>query len=138
MKATYEDFIADNPNCSSYEKNADAEQIFDFLNEDANIIKMIDYVEFGKPALAGCICELEQMYDNMQRPSIDLNKRFDRELVGRMIKTVLEPFGYVVTIQKSLPKNLMGKYFTSASCYALLGIPRMQVFKMVTEVEKYK
>ena len=39
--------------------------------------------------------------------------------MGRMVKAILEPFGYRVTTQKDLPKQWKGRYFSSASCYAL-------------------
>ena len=41
MKATYIDFISANPNCSNYADNKDAQRIFDFLNKDENILKMV-------------------------------------------------------------------------------------------------
>ncbi len=136
MKAVYEDFIAANPNCSNYDTNADARKIFDFLNQDENIIKMVEFAEQGKPALAGCIFELEDYFDQMQSPIIDFNDGFTRTVVGRMVKTILEPFGYCVTKQKDFTKNKKGKYFTSASCYALTGPATMQIIKTVAEIEK--
>ena len=62
MKATYSGFITDNKNCSGFEFNTDANRIFDFLNQDEIIIKMAEYADQGKPALAGCVLELEQFY----------------------------------------------------------------------------
>ena len=116
MKATYVDFITANPNCSQFSSNHDAIAIFDFLNQDANIIKMIDFSEMGKPALAGCISDLETFFDNMQEPTIDFSDGFTRTVIGRMVKAILNPFGYRPTTQKSFPKDCAVKYFTSASC----------------------
>ncbi len=65
MKATYSGFITDNKNCSGFEFNTDANRIFDFLNQDEIIIKMAEYADQGKPALAGCVLELEQFYEEM-------------------------------------------------------------------------
>lgn len=62
MKATYSGFITDNKNCSGFEFNTDANRIFDFLNQDEIIIKMTEYADQGKPALAGCVLELEQFF----------------------------------------------------------------------------
>ena len=135
MKATYQDFISANLNCSNYETNSDAQKVFDFLNQDENIIKMVDFAEQGKPALAGCIFELEDYFEQIPNPSIDFKDGFTRTVVGRMVKTILEPFGYCVTKQKDFTKNRKGKYFTSASCYSLTGPASMKIIKTIVENE---
>lgn len=133
MKATYSDFIADNRNCSNFELNTDATRIFDFLNQDEIIIKMAEYADQNKPALAGCVLELEQFYDEMENPSVDFNDGFTRTVVGRMIKSILKPFGYSVGKQKDFPKNSKSRYFTSASCYILN--PNDATMRIVKRVE---
>ena len=136
MKATYIDFISANSNCSNYADNKDAQRIFDFLNKDENIIKMVEFADQGKPALAGCVFELEAFFDAMNSKEIDFNDGFTRTVIGRMIKTILEPFGYLVTKQKDFTKNRKGKYFTSASCYDLTGPASMHIVKRVEELKK--
>lgn len=136
MKAAYADFIAENPNCSNFEHNRDARKVFDFLNQDTMIIKMAEFADQEKPALAGCVFELEQFFDNISNPSIDFNEGFTRTVVGRMVKTIRAPFGYGVTKQKDFTKNRKGKYFTSASCYALNGFASMQIVKRVEPIKK--
>lgn len=135
MKATYLDFIAENPNCSNFEHNVDAQKVFDFLNQDSMIIKMAEFADQEKPALAGCVFELEEFFDSMNNPSIDFNDGFTRTVVGRMVKAILNPFGYCVTKQKDFTKNKKGKYFTSASCYALTGSASMQIVKRIEEIK---
>ncbi len=134
MKATYADFLAANPNCSKFDANTDAIAIFDFLNQDANIISMIDSAKMGKPALSGCISELEIFYGQMQNPTIDLTDGFTRTVIGRMVKAILEPFGYLPTVQKSFPKKYSVKYFSSASCYKESGPATMRVVKHIEEI----
>ena len=135
MKATYIDFISANPNCSNFEDNKDAQKVFDFLNQDENIIKMVEFADQGKPALAGCVFELEAFFDSMNSTILDFNDGFTRTVIGRMIKAILEPFGYLVTKQKDFTKNRKGKYFTSASCYSLTGPASMQIVKRVEEIK---
>ena len=135
MKATYIDFISANPNCSNFEDNKDAQKVFDFLNQDENIIKMVEFADQGKPALAGCVFELEAFFDTMNSTILDFNDGFTRTVIGRMIKAILEPFGYLVTKQKDFTKNRKGKYFTSASCYSLTGPASMQIVKRVEEIK---
>lgn len=135
MKATYSDFIADNKNCSNFEFNPDADKIFDFLNQDEIIIKMAEYADQNKPALAGCVLELERFYDDIENPTIDFNDSFTRTVVGRMIKSILKPFGYSVEKQKDFPKNRKGKYFASASCYKLNeDNATMRIVKKIEEI----
>ena len=135
MKATYNDFIFSNPNCSGFAAKKDAQSVFDFLNRDENIIKMIEYADQGKPALAGCVFELEAFYEAMNSHEIDFKDGFTRTVVGRMVKNILEPFGYLVTKQKDFTKSRKGKYFTSASCYALEGTASMRIVKRVEAIQ---
>jgi len=135
MKATYNDFISANPNCSNYADHKDAQKIFDFLNQDEIIIKMLELADQGRPALAGCVLELESFYESLNSTTIDFTDGFTRTVIGRMIKTIIEPFGYCVTKQKDFTKNRKGKYFTSASCYSLTGPATMHVVKRIEEIK---
>ncbi len=131
MKATYADFLNDNPNCTKFTSNEDAKNVFTFLNSDENIILMIESCEQGKPALAGCVTDLEAYFDAMVNPTVDFRDDFTRQVVGRMIKTILEPFGYLVTKKKDISREKKAQYFKSASCYAKLGVATMHVVKRV-------
>jgi hypothetical protein len=71
----------------------------------------------------------------MNSKEIDFNDGFTRTVVGRMVKTILEPFGYLVTKQKDFTKNRKGDYFTSASCYSLTGPASMKIIKIVAEIK---
>ena len=102
MKAKFSDFIDLNKNCSKYQNNKDMQELFALLSTDEYILKMVEYADIGKPALAGVV---------------DFTDGFTKKAVGRMVKTIIAPFGYVVTKQKDMPRDLKTKYFTSASCY---------------------
>ncbi|MBQ8496277.1 MAG: hypothetical protein IJ489_02345 [Clostridia bacterium] len=131
MKATYNDFLKEHVNCSGLASNEDAKKVFDFLNTDETIIKMIESSEQGKPALAGCVNELEALYDAMNAPKIKFTEDFTRQAVGRMIKTILDPFGYRVTKKKDISREKKAKYFKAASCYEKLGEATMRVVKRI-------
>lgn len=133
MKRMYNDFISANPNCSGLSSSKTAEAVFDFLSRDENIISMIESADAQQPALAGCVQELEAFYDGIQDKDMDLED-FNKQAVGRMIKTILEPFGYVPTGQKYLSKALNTKYFKSAKCYSLTNPASMKVIKKIVEV----
>jgi len=134
MKTTFKEFLAANPNCSKYGGNTDAISLFDILSKDENIISMIDASEAGKPGLSACVSEIETWFDNQTNPTIDFTDSFTRTVVGRMVKSILDPFGYQVTVQKDLPKTSKGKYFASASCYEKSGIASMKVVRTISEV----
>lgn len=135
MKAIYNDFISANPNCSGFQDNTDAKKIFDFLNQDDIIIKMIESADQGRPALAGCVIELEAYYKTLNSTTIDFTDGFTRTVVGRMIKSIIEPFGYCVTKQKDFTKSRKCEFFTSASCYALTGPATMRIVKRVEPIK---
>lgn len=134
MKATYQDFLSANPNCNQYAQNSDAIALFKLINTDDLIIKMIDSCDRGKPALAGCVSEIEAYFDSLAHPTLDLKDSFTRTAVGRMIKAILEPFGYRPTTQKSLQKECHANYFVSASCYSLVAPATMRVVKRIEAV----
>ena len=117
MKATYNDFLEDNRNCSGFQDNLDAQKIFDFLNRDDIIIMMIDASDQGKPALAGCVTKLEDYYKSLNSSILDFTDDFTRTVIGRMIKAVLKPFGYRVATRRGLGKGVESVFFTAAACY---------------------
>ncbi|MGN0696403.1 MAG: hypothetical protein ACI4J5_06540 [Oscillospiraceae bacterium] len=116
-RASFNDFIAANPNCQKFGGNPEAILFFEFLSADASIIKMIEASDSGKPALSPVAKDIEKLFDSFSAPTISLKDSFTKQAVGLMIKCILEPFGYVVAEQKNLPKSSGAKYFRSASCY---------------------
>lgn len=137
MKATFDDFMNEtgNANCSGFFFNADMKELFAFLSEDERIISMIEMCEMSKPALAGCVKEVEDWFDRKSSPQIDLSDGFTRTVVGRLVKTILKPFGYEVQKQKDLSATLKCKYFASASCYSKTGEATMRVVKRIESIK---
>lgn len=134
MKATFEDFLIENSNCSGFTENVDAIEIFELLSEDEVIIDMIELSDQGRPALEACIKRVESWYSNQSNNLIDLNDDFTRKAIGRMIKTILLPFGYEVCSRKAISKQCGSNFFTSASCYKKTGIARLKVVKKIEEM----
>ena len=117
MSVTFEDFINGNPTCSKFRDNKDAKAIFDILNNKNNIMRMMEISEFEKPALSVCIAEIEEYYEKQTVPTINLEDDFTKKMIGRMVRTILLPYGYQVDKQKEIPKKYHSKYFSTASCY---------------------
>ena len=65
-----------------------------------------------------------------------LDDNFTKQAVGLMVKTILEPFGYVVWKQKNLPKSINATKFQTASVYRrdITKTATMRVAKYVEEV----
>ncbi len=137
MLATYNDFIAQNPNCRKFENDDDMQNIFDFLSQDFIIVQMIDASEAGKPALAPVAVNVEHFFaDPNKSHDNSLDDNFTKQAVGLMIKTILEPFGYTVWKQKDLPKSINATKFQSASTYRfdVLAPRSMKIVKRVEEI----
>ena len=132
-KATFEDFIRQNPNCKKFETDEVMQDIFDFLSQDFIIIQMIDMSKVGKPALAPVAENVEHFFMDITKTYVNtLDDNFTKQAVGLMVKTILDPFGYGVWKQKDLPKSSKATKFQSASVY------RRDVIKKATmRVAKY-
>lgn len=138
MKATFIDFIKQFPNCSKFDGNADAMLIFEFLSRNLSIIQMIDASEAGKPALSPWAKHLEHLLLDIKNPTLSFDDNFTKQAVGMMVKTILEPFAYVVCGQKNLPKSAESEKFVSASCYRYDPVkvkPTMRISKRVEEID---
>ncbi|MCM1368498.1 MAG: hypothetical protein NC184_06805 [Roseburia sp.] len=129
MKTTFEQFIETNPICVKFRDNPDAKRIFYMIGERKNIFGMMDMSRFGKPALAACVKEIEEFCDSADNHSIDLKDDFTRKMIGRMVKSILEPYGYRIERQKDIPQKVCSKYFSTASCY--VPIENSDNFRMV-------
>jgi hypothetical protein len=118
MKATFNDFLTQNPNCSKFANDEDAQRIFDLLSGDLQIILMLEASDAGKPALTPFAANVEHIVADLNyEHAISLDDSFTKQAVGLMVKTILEPFGYVPWKQKDLPKSAMATKFQSASVY---------------------
>ena len=59
MKATFQDFLKENPTCGKYRDNKAAQIVFDLLSQDENLLAMLDAAERGQPALTPCARQAE-------------------------------------------------------------------------------
>jgi hypothetical protein len=123
MKATYHDFLNENPKCGrDLATNTNAVAIFDLLSRDRNIIAMADASDAGKPAIAAVVLIIEAFCARHPSESFDLANEQRRTVVGCMIKTILSRFGYepvrpATRTQKELSRAIGARYFASGSCY---------------------
>ena len=138
MLATFEDFIRQNQNCKKFENDEDMQNIFEFLSREYVLTQLIDASEAGRPALTPVVDNVEHFFMDLSKEHINtLDDNFTKQAVGLMVKTILEPFGYVVWKQKDLPKKSRATKFQSASAYRFsYSAPRtMRVVKRIEEID---
>ena len=134
MKATFTDFLSSSPIYKNICDTPEAQNVFEnILSTDKNIIAMINAIEANKPALSGCIQEVQNYYRQQNSSTFDIQQRRYRTALGTMVKIVLEPFGYQKFSQKRLPKR-QGGIIVSASTYVLTGQPTLKVVRKIEPV----
>ncbi len=144
MRATYQDFLNENPKCGNdLVSNQHAQATFFLLSSDRNIIAMIDASEAGRPAIEATYTEVEDYYDRNKSSDFDLTNDHRRTVVGCMIKTILAPFGYLpvepkTKTQKELSRSSRAEYFKSGSCYYFdpAAPATMQICRTVMEISQ--
>ena len=138
MLATYENFIKQNPNCKKFENDEVMQDIFNFLSREYVLTQLIDASEAGRPALTPVVENVEHFFiDKTKEYAHTLDDNFTKQAIRLMVKTILEPFGYVVWKQKDLPKMSRATKFSSASAYKfdILAPRTMKVVKRIEEIE---
>ncbi len=136
MNANFIDFIDQNPNCTKFLGDREMLKTFEFLSEDSNIITMIDASEEGTPALLPLAAGVEQIFADAGRKDM-LEIDFSKQSIGKMVKTILEPFGYLVNKKITFPENTDAKQFKSASTYTFepKANRSMEVVKIVRAID---
>ena len=106
IKATFEEFISQNPNYKRFANDKAMQKVFAYLSEDEVIMNMIDSCESGKSALEPVVEKIEQIFSEIGKQSdCTLNDTLTKQGIGRMVKTILNPFGYTAFKQRHLPKR---------------------------------
>ena len=122
MKATFDDFINKYSNCKRFENNLAAIHIFEkILSNDENIIAMIEASKTNTPALFTCIDDVEDYYQTNEGQAFDLTNNFTKQALGKMVATILEPYGYLPHSRKKRPKTTVPWFVKSAHYYDFSG-----------------
>ena len=122
MKATFDDFINKYSNCKRFENNLAAIHIFEkILSNDENIIAMIEASKTNTPALFTCIDDVEDYYQTNEGQAFDLTNNFTKQALGKMVATILEPYGYLPHSRKKRPKTTVPWFVKSAHYYDFCG-----------------
>jgi hypothetical protein len=136
-KATYSDFLAQNPNCKKFADDEDMIYTFYMLSRDIFLVRLLEASDFGKPAITPIVTNIEHVFMEFGKKHANtLDDNFTKQAVGLMVKTILEPFGYTVWKQKDLPKNSRAEKFQTASVYRrdMTKTATLRVRKTIEEV----
>jgi hypothetical protein len=124
MKAVFSDFITQNPTWKDFEDNQDALIVFAILSRDESIESMIKATAAGKPALTPCVMAIEDLLEDLPKPTMPVEVERSRQAVGLMVKTILAAYGYVPIKNPGngaktvpLPSESCARYFREAAVY---------------------
>jgi hypothetical protein len=105
--------------------------LFDLLMEDENRITMVTASAAGKPAIQACVSQIEEYIAAHPEGSVDLKNDHTKQSLGRMVKYILEPFGYRPARKRVFSKRIESNYLTSGMTYDLTGVPELIIVQRI-------
>lgn len=127
---SYDRFFEWYPRYQCERSNRVVKELYNFMSQPEMIEKMlIANDDYGKPALAGIVDEVESRFYDEEL--FNLNDNFLRQLVGSMVREIIADFGYKVGKQKTLTGT---KYFKSATHYQKMDEATLKLVKVTTIV----
>jgi len=88
------------------------EAIFNFLVEENQVNKMLEYTRCKRPAMEGIIEELESKFFSFD---LEYNMKY-RQILGSMIRFIMGHYGYRPMPARAMKK---GRYVKTAIVYSL-------------------
>lgn len=108
----FNDFITNAKIYNKYSTSTEAMAVFNYLKLQENVDKMVTATTNGKPALEGVVHNLENVFEDNK--DFDFAKNEVRQCVGKMVKAIIGPKGYVTDKDMTLSNT---KFFKSAMKY---------------------
>jgi len=133
MLTTFNDFLGRYPKYLKYGGNKEVMSVFDLLSRPESIFAMICANKTKKSALSGCVIDVTKHVKNfsnftLKGPDADTQK----QAVGSMVRSILEPFGLVPDKQIRI-NPVLGSPFSSATHYR--EDPSLQKLKISLIIE---
>lgn len=94
--------------------NTDAQNVFNYLSQPENIYNMIVFSNVNLPAISGIVHSLENIFATTT--DFPLTNPTNRQTVGRMVKFIMEHFGYE-PIASGLDKDSKLRDFSNAQYF---------------------
>ena len=93
--------------------NSDGEKVCNYLNDPRQVGALIHTAETGRPALEGCVQELERVHGNL--PGCDFANETVRQSIGKIVAAILKEYGYKSGAEE--PIKIETQWFKNASLY---------------------
>lgn len=112
---------------SKINPSSDAKEMFKFLISPDSVYKMMMASDFGLPALTFVAKDLENQFKNCSDAPLHHRGQYQnavhRQNIGRMIKYIMEKFGYIpidgkLSERARLPKFSESECFSTSAVYA--------------------
>ena len=113
-----------------------AETVYETILCDPNMrIAMVDAIRADRPAINAVSKQIENYYNSLPTPDINLADDQVKQCFGRLVAVVVEPFGY-------LPKKTQAKgkldnnnhYFVTGKKYQLTGKPSEKIIRTIISI----
>jgi hypothetical protein len=124
--------------CVLEENVLESRRLWAFLSSKENIIRMITATEIERPAAEAMSYRLEAFYADKPKDFTQLVQF--KQIIGYMIKIIMEMFGYVVEQKRVKNSSHFNpdtqkvlKYFTTASRYRKMSISDTQ--KLISKIK---
>lgn len=121
--------------CKKFNKNLftnqDAQDVFDYLTKPESIASFEVCTKLNISAISGIVKDLESNFANSK--DFPLTEETNRRMVGKMVKFIMEFFGYSVSAKgleesAQLRKFTKAKYFKTAAIYTQDAKPLKSIY----------
>lgn len=109
--------------------------LYELLMEEQNQIAMVEASGVGKPAIEACVRQIEEYVAAHPESGIDLSDNHTKQSLGRVVKYILEPFGYVPDKKRVISKKSGSNSITSGTIYKLKKQPKLIIEKRIVPVD---
>jgi hypothetical protein len=140
-----DDFLRKTKMLNAHGAKVGVDEVMDFLVKPESVYKMIIASDMGLPVLTLIGKELEIMFDEHSNFPVvylgDDKNPTARQNVGRMIKVVMEQYGYTpvdggLSEQARIPAVSGTNYFSTSAIYAKTGEAKLEIEVISKEIEQ--
>lgn len=112
---------------SKIQRNSDTEKMLEFLLQPKSVDRMMVASDFELPALTFVVKELEEKFKDCNNAPLNHKGQHqnavNRQNIGRMVKYIMQEFGYVpidgkLSERARLPKFAGSECFSTSAVYA--------------------
>lgn len=109
--------------------------LYELLMEEQNQIAMVEASNAGKPAIEACVRHIEEYVAAYPESGIDLADNHTKQSLGRVVKYILEPFGYTPEKKRVFSRRSESNYITSGTIYKLTEQPELIIDKRIVPAD---